>query len=347
MVINYDNWCELPSEYGKFRMYDLQDENVRLLSYGPIENIKINPNPLVRIHSSCIASEVFHARDCDCADQLHEAMKKITNEGSGLIIHLHQEGRGHGLSKKIRAVSVMQKENCDTVESFHRLNFDLDVRTYEMAVDILKSLNVLKLRLLSNNPRKRTFLEKNGITVETVHTHPKIRKENRAYLFSKNEKMGHTLPLNDEKDQGVVFFYHSDQKWGELANFSRHSIFVDNKIWPTVEHYYQAQKFVGTPYEEEIRVLETPTIAKERAHELLKVHPALDWEMRKEDVMYKGLYAKFTQHPDLKLLLLSTGNLTLAEHTELDLYWADGLDGSGKNRLGRLLMKLREELRNA
>ena len=158
MNIIYENWCDLPSTYGNFRMYDLKDENTRLLSYGPIENI--GDDPLVRIHSSCIASEVFGAKDCDCADQLHEAMKLITNEKRGLIIHLHQEGRGQGLSKKIQAVSVMQKEKCDTVESFHRLNLELDVRTYEKPIEILKSLHISKVRLISNNPRKKTFLEK-------------------------------------------------------------------------------------------------------------------------------------------------------------------------------------------
>ena len=343
MNIIYENWCDLPSTYGNFRMYDLKDENTRLLSYGPIENI--GDDPLVRIHSSCIASEVFGAKDCDCADQLHEAMKLITNEKRGLIIHLHQEGRGQGLSKKIQAVSVMQKEKCDTVESFHRLNLELDVRTYEKPIEILKSLHISKVRLISNNPRKKTFLEKNGIIVETVHTHPKIRKENCDYLFSKNAKLGHSLPLDDEQDNNTIYFYHSDCKWGEFANFSRHAIFVDNKIWPTVEHYYQAQKFQGTPFEEEIRTLETPTLAKERAHKLLIDHPAVNWEEKKECVMYKGLLTKFTQHPDLLETLLSTGNRILKEHTELDFYWADGLNDSGKNRLGCLLMQIRDELR--
>ena len=152
--------------------------------------------------------------------------------------------------------------------------------------------------------------------------------------------------MNEIQEGKSIFFYHSDQKWGEFANFSRHSIFVDGKIWPTVEHYYQAQKFHGTPFEEEIRTLETPTTAKERAHVLLKDHPAIDWGLKKESVMYKGLYAKFTQHPDLLQLLLSTENLPLAEHTSLDLYWGDGLDGSGMNRLGAILMQIRSELRN-
>ena len=98
MTLNKDNWCILPTVFGNFYMYDTQDLETIVLSFSPIEEIR--NNPLLRMHSSCIASEVFGAKDCDCADQLHEAMKLIVNEGRGLIIYLHQEGRGHGLSKK-------------------------------------------------------------------------------------------------------------------------------------------------------------------------------------------------------------------------------------------------------
>ena len=337
-----DNFCILPTVYGNFRMYDLQDENIRLLSYSPIEDV--GENPLLRIHSSCIASEVFGARDCDCADQLKESMKIISSEGRGLIIHIHQEGRGHGLSWKIRAVSLMQKNNCDTVESFNRLGLELDPREYADIVKILKELNIQSVRLITNNPRKKDFLEKNGITVEIVHTHPKIRPENEAYLYSKNKKLGHSLPLDEPPTTEEIKFYHSDQKWGEFANYSNHAIFIDGKIWPTVEHFYQAQKFHGTEYEEFIRIQPTPMLAKQRAHEILEKFPALDWDKKKETIMYMGLEAKFTQHPELASLLLSTNNKELIEHSDKDKYWGDGGDGTGCNRLGRLLMRLRGEL---
>lgn len=336
------NYCILPTAIGDFRMYDTNDEHVRLLSYSSLEAIGVHP--LVRIHSSCIASEVFGARDCDCADQLHEAMRMIAAEGRGLIIHIHQEGRGHGLSQKIRAVSVMQKECCDTAESFIRLGLDMDPRDYTSVVGILRKLGLKSVRLISNNPRKKKFLERNGFGVEVVHTHPKIRKENEDYLYSKNKKMGHSLPLEAEDGIGDILFYQSDTKWGELTNFSRHSIFLKGKIWKTVEHYYQAQKFSGTEFEEVIRTQETPMQAKQKAHELLVSHKVYGWEAKKESVMYEALLAKFTQNPELGELLKATKNRRLVEHSYDDGYWGDGKDGKGKNRLGFLLTRLRYEL---
>ena len=102
------NYCILPSSIGSFRMYDSGDENVRLVCMGDLH--QQGENPLVRIHSSCIASEIFLAKDCDCADQLRESMKKIMIEGKGIIFHLHQEGRGQGLTRKIKAVHEMQND---------------------------------------------------------------------------------------------------------------------------------------------------------------------------------------------------------------------------------------------
>lgn len=338
----FENYCILPTDIGEFRMYDTGNEDVRLISFSPIE--AIGEKPLLRIHSSCMASEVFGAKDCDCADQLHEAMKLIASEGKGLIIHIHQEGRGHGLSKKIKAVSLMQKEQCDTAESFIRLGFDLDPREYGAAIDILNKLGITAVRLISNNPRKKDFLMKHGISVETVHTHPKIRNENKSYLYSKNEKLGHSLPLPEKIKTDEILFYHSDQEWGDFANFSNHAIFLEGKIWKTVEHFYQAQKFHQTEFEEIIRLQKTPMLAKQKAHELLEKHPVLNWDELKEQVMYKGLLAKFTQNPELWKMLVSTGNKRLAEHTDLDNYWGDGANGQGKNRLGALLMRLRAEL---
>lgn len=344
MITIFQNYCDLPTNVGIFRMYDTHNENVCLLSYSPIENI--GSNPLVRIHSSCIASEVFGAKDCDCADQLHEAMKLIASEGNGLIIHIHQEGRGHGLSKKIKAVSLMQKSNCDTAESFQQLGLELDPRTYDEAVDILKKLGISSVRLISNNPRKKNFLIQHGITVEVVHTHPKIRPENENYLWSKNQKLGHTLPLADENETNEILFYHSDQKWGDFANFSGHPIFLDGKIWKTVEHFYQAQKFHGTELEESIRLQKTPMEAKQKSHEFLQKHPVPNWNEQKELVMYRAIKAKFTQNPELENLLIETGNKNIVERTDSDSYWGDGKDGTGKNRMGFLLMKLRTELRS-
>lgn len=344
MTFNIKNWCILPTAIGDFRMYDTEDETIKLVSYSALENV--GDAPLLRMHSSCIASEVFGAQDCDCGDQLNESMRLIANKGKGLIIYLQQEGRGHGLSKKISAVSVMQKENCDTAESFKRLGFKQDIRDFSKAVAILKGLGITTVKLISNNPYKIDFLTKHGITVESISTHPKIRTENRSYLISKNEKLGHKIPLNEGEKEGVIPFYHSDQKWGEFSNFSRHAVFLEGKIWRTVEHFYQAQKLHNTEFEEVIRQAETPMFAKQKAYALLKEVVLEGWDDRKEAVMYRGLEAKFTQHPDLMELLLKTKHKRLVERTDTDEYWGDGHFGAGKNRLGELLMDLRRsELR--
>jgi len=141
-----------------------------------------------------------------------------------------------------------------------------------------------------------------------------------------------------------ILFYRVREPYGELSNFSPHPIKLKGKTWPTSEHYFQAQKFAGTEYEEEIRRAKSPMIAarlgRSRKEPLRK-----DWESAKEMIMREALYAKFTQHPALHSLLLSTDDETIVEHTENDNYWGDGGDGSGRNRLGVLLMELREKLR--
>ncbi len=338
----YSNWCTLPTPMGNFRMYDTGDEDVRVVCMGDIN--AQGDVPLLRVHSSCLASEVFGALDCDCADQLREAMKRIATEGKGMVIHLHQEGRGQGLSRKIHAVRLMESERLDTVEAFEALGLEQDIRDYTKAVKVLRHLQLDSVRLISNNPRKRRFLERSGIRVSSENTHPNVRPENEEYLHTKKEKLGHELPLGGDMDQGDIRFYHSDQPWGELSNFSRHAICCGEAIWPTVEHYYQAQKFAGTPHEEAIRRCSTPMAAKTLARSLTADFRRRDWDAVKEEVMLDGLRAKFRQHGDLRERLLSTGERQLIEHTADDRYWADGGDGSGANRLGVLLMQVRSEL---
>ena len=327
---------------GVFRMYDAGDENVRIITMGDLDHQ--GDNPLLRIHSSCLASEVFAAQDCDCADQLRESMKFIATEGNGIIIHLHQEGRGQGLSEKIRAVRLMESDSLDTVQSFEHLGLEQDIRTYESAVKWLKSLDITAVRLISNNPRKRHYLEINNISVSSVNTHPNVRPENKDYLYTKMHKLGHLLPLDEQqKKNAEIPFYHSDQPGGYLSNFSLHSVFLRGMSWRTVEHYYQAQKFSDNNLQQRIRLSATPTLAKSIA----KVHQSeriSDWESQKESVMLAALRAKFLQHPELGDLLKDTGSRRLVELTDNDDYWGETNDGSGLNRLGVLLMKVRSEL---
>lgn len=344
--IGTENWCALPTSMGDFRMYDTGDDYVRVICLGPLEDQ--GPEPLLRVHSSCLASEVFGALDCDCADQLREAMKLIATEGRGMVVHLHQEGRGHGLSLKIRAVHRMQRDGLDTVDAFDSLGLEQDTRSYDAAVLLLRRLSISRVRLITNNPRKLRYLQQHDVDVTMVNTHPTVRPQNAEYLKTKKSKLGHQLPLEgDEVGNEPIRFYHSDQPWGELSNFSRHAIFLGGRVWPTIEHYYQAQKFAGTPHEELIRCCDTPMLAKTRATTLASEHRRVDWSTVKEAVMLEGLRAKFGQHPDLAARLLHSGDRLLVEHTRNDSYWGDGGDGDGKNRLGHLLMQVREELRRA
>lgn len=339
-MYTFKNWCELPTEIGIFRMYDTGSENVKLISYGDIN--ELDEVPLVRIHSSCTASEVFDALDCDCSDQLRESMRLIFREKGGLIIHLHQEGRGYGLSKKIMAVRLMQKRGFDTVEAFHALDLKPDIREYNRATDILLKLGIDNVRLITNNPLKVEYVESKGITVvESIKTYTNVRKENFDYLCSKNERLNHRIPLAGDSEK--IFFHNINRPYGYLSNFSNHPIYCKGKIWNTVEHFYQAQKFKEPELKEEIRLAPTPMKAKMIAHankELMMEN----WDELKNKVMYDGLYAKFTQHPDIQKKLTETDDKILCEHTSTDSYWGDGGDGTGKNILGELLMDIREKL---
>ncbi|MBK7995419.1 MAG: NADAR family protein [Blastocatellia bacterium] len=141
-----------------------------------------------------------------------------------------------------------------------------------------------------------------------------------------------------------IKFYSTKDAYGCFSNFAAYQIKLDGKTWPTTEHYFQAQKFYDSDYQEKIRQEKSPTIAA-RLGRSRKVKIRSDWESVKESIMRKALVAKFTQHPELTKILLNTNDAILIEHTTNDSYWGDGGDGTGKNRLGHLLMSVREELR--
>jgi N-glycosidase YbiA len=142
----------------------------------------------------------------------------------------------------------------------------------------------------------------------------------------------------------VIRFYSVGDDYGEFSNFAPFPITLAKKSWPTSEHYFQAQKFTDPALREKIRKANTPMIAarlgRDRSSPLRR-----DWESVKVSVMTEAVLAKFTQHQDLRNLLLGTGDALLVEHTSNDDYWGDGGDGSGKNMLGRVLMRVREQLR--
>jgi hypothetical protein len=143
--------------------------------------------------------------------------------------------------------------------------------------------------------------------------------------------------------RATIHFYSTTDEHGYMSNFADAPIRLKGRLWPTSEHYSQAQKFAGKPDEAEIRSARTPMIAarmgRDRSRPLRR-----DWESVKDSVMRDAVLAKFRQHADLRASLLSTGDALLVEHTENDDYWGDGGDGSGRNMLGRILMEVRATL---
>jgi ribA/ribD-fused uncharacterized protein len=142
----------------------------------------------------------------------------------------------------------------------------------------------------------------------------------------------------------VIHFYSTTGDYGCFSNFSAHPIRLGGKKWPTSEHCFQAMKFAGTGREEEIRIAKSPSVAARMGRS--RQHPLRnDWESVKDAVMREAVLAKFTQHENLRAILLGTGDAVLVEHTANDSYWGDGGDGSGRNMLGQILMSVRDELR--
>jgi len=142
----------------------------------------------------------------------------------------------------------------------------------------------------------------------------------------------------------VIHFYRVGDQYGEFSNFAAYPIALEDKVWPTSEHYFQAQKFADAAYRETIRNANSPMLAARLGRDR-KQKLRHDWESVKVEVMRAAVRAKFTQYEELKNLLLATGSANIVEHTENDAYWGDGGNGSGKNMLGRILMEVRDSLR--
>ncbi|KGM25755.1 swarming motility protein YbiA [Photorhabdus luminescens] len=142
----------------------------------------------------------------------------------------------------------------------------------------------------------------------------------------------------------AIYFYKVNEPYGCFSNFSKHGLAVNGVYWPTVEHYFQANKFFDFNIRENIRKLNLPRDAANAGRDRKKPLRT-DWEEVKDDIMRFAVLEKFKQHKEIREILLSTGNTCLIEHTKNDFYWADGGDGSGKNMLGVILMEVREQLK--
>lgn len=183
-------------EYGspRFIAYkvEYEDQEPIAIVWG---DLKSSPAPLVRMHSSCFTGDILGSLRCDCGDQLQIAMQMIVNEGCGAVVYLPQEGRGIGLTAKLKAYQL-QDEGLDTVEANHRLGFKADLRDYMVGLQILKDLGLREIRILTNNPKKTEAFE-NWVDLKVVEQVPLIAppEERRAkYLEAKRQKMGHLLP---------------------------------------------------------------------------------------------------------------------------------------------------------
>lgn len=151
--------------------------------------------PLVRIHSQCATGDVFHSLRCDCHDQLQLALRKIAEEGAGVLVYEHQEGRGIGLMEKLRAYEL-QDQGLDTIEANLRLGHAIDLRDYALAVNILRFLEVRSLRLMTNNPEKIQAVKSSGIKiVERLSADVAVTEHSARYLATKRDKMGHLSML--------------------------------------------------------------------------------------------------------------------------------------------------------
>ena len=185
---------DMPTEYGHFRLIPFRQKSNGFEHVALIKGTWEKDEPiLIRVHSSCMTGDIFGSSRCDCGKQLHKAMQEIEKAGKGIVLYLNQEGRGIGLMAKIAAYKL-QEQGYDTVDANIHLGYDPDQRDYGVGAQILKMLNVNKMRLLTNNPVKRVGLEAYGLEItEIVPIEITPNCYNERYLRTKKERMGHNL----------------------------------------------------------------------------------------------------------------------------------------------------------
>ena len=191
---------DMPTKYGHFKLVVFKEKTTGGEHLALIKGFWKKDEPvLTRVHSSCFTGDILGSFRCDCGEQLHKAMQMVEKEGKGLIIYMNQEGRGIGLVNKLKAYKL-QEEGLDTVEANLHLGFGMDERDYGVGAQIIRYLGVTKLRLMSNNPKKRAGLKGYGLEiVDIVPIEIKPNPHNERYLKTKRDKLGHEILSGDKQ----------------------------------------------------------------------------------------------------------------------------------------------------
>ena len=197
-LIEKEEIVDMPTEWGHFKLHAYRQITNDLPHLALVKGSwKENEPILVRIHSSCVTGDILGSSRCDCGDQLHTAMKMVEKEGKGIILYMNQEGRGIGLFNKLKAYHLQEKGR-DTVEANIELGFRADERDYGVGAQMLRDLGATKIKLITNNQTKKIGLSSYGL--EIVNTVPIIIKageHNKFYLKTKQDKLGHSLDMED------------------------------------------------------------------------------------------------------------------------------------------------------
>lgn len=185
---------DMPTAHGHFRLVAFDQVNTNEVHMALVKGTWEKDEPvLVRVHSSCVTGDIFGSCRCDCGSQLHKAMELVDKEGKGVVLYMKQEGRGIGLMNKLRAYKL-QEEGLDTVEANIKLGFDMDERDYGVGAQIIRNLGITKIRLITNNPKKRVGLMGYGLEiVDNVPIEIVPNPHNEKYLMTKRDKLGHTI----------------------------------------------------------------------------------------------------------------------------------------------------------
>lgn len=193
-LISREVEVDMPTDYGNFKLIAFQQTNTQETHMALVKGTWGADEPvLVRVHSSCVTGDIFGSCRCDCGPQLHHSMQMVEREGKGVVLYMKQEGRGIGLLNKLKAYKL-QEEGMDTVEANLQLGFDMDERDYGVGAQILRDLNVTKIRLITNNPKKRVGLMGYGLEiVDNVPIEISPNPHNEKYLATKRDKLGHSI----------------------------------------------------------------------------------------------------------------------------------------------------------